>query len=78
MNLAHPSTWHFDDQCTLAVLQRIAESGAFRLMVSDAVYGRVSLYLENATWEQALDAVLRMQGLEQFVVDDTRLVSAGF
>ena len=78
MNLAHPAVWHFDDQSTLAVLQRLAESGGFRLIVSDAVYGRLSLHLEEATWEQALDAVLRLKGLEQFVVDDTRLVSAGF
>lgn len=72
------TTWHFDDVPTVSVLQRLAESGDFRLMVSDAVYGTVSLRLENATWEQALDAVLRLKGLEQLVVDDTRLFSAGF
>ena len=72
------TTWHFDDLALVSVLLRLAEAGKFRLIVSDAVYGNLTLLLHDATWEQALAVVLHLKGLEQFVVDDTRMISAGF
>jgi type IV pilus assembly protein PilQ len=71
---AATTTFHFDDIPVRSALQLLAEEGGFNLVVSDAVTGNVTLHLEDVTWEQVLDVVLRLKGLEQTVIGDSRTV----
>jgi len=48
-----------------SVLSLLAEVNDFSLVVSDAVSGNVTLRLVNVPWDQALDMVLRSEGLGQ-------------
>ena len=70
------TTFDFHDIPVRSALQLLAEEGQFNLVVSDSVKGNITLHLEDVTWEQALDVVLRLKGLEQRVVGDTRSVAA--
>ena len=76
---ARPGTtsFNFDNIPVRSALQLIAEEGHFNLVVSDSVQGNISLRLNDVTWEQALDLVLRIKGLQQRVEGDTRTVAAG-
>jgi type IV pilus assembly protein PilQ len=60
-----------------SALQFLADEGGFNLVVSDSVTGNVSLHLEDVTWEQALEVVLRLKGLEQHVDGSTRSIDVG-
>ena len=75
---AHGETtsFHFDNIPVRSALQLIAEEGGFNLVVSDAVQGNISLRLNDVTWEQALEILLRMKGLSQRVDGTTRSVGA--
>ena len=64
--------WHFDAVPIRSALQLLAEEGGFNLVVSDTVTGTVSLRMKDVTWEQVLTIVLRMKGLEQTVVGNSR------
>lgn len=68
------TTFHFEDIPVRSALQLLADEGDFNLVVSDAVEGNITLHLEDVTWEQVLAIVLKMKGLEQQVVGDTRAV----
>lgn len=68
--------FHFDDIPVRSALQFLAEEGDFNLVVSDSVQGNISLHLEDVTWEQVLDIVLKLEGLEQQVVGNSRTVRA--
>jgi type IV pilus assembly protein PilQ len=48
-----------------SVLSLLAEVNDFSLVVSDSVSGNVTLRLVNVPWDQALDMVLRSEGLGQ-------------
>jgi len=72
-----PATrFHFNNIPVRSALQLIANEGGFNLVVSDSVQGNVSLHLNNVTWEQALDVVLKLKGLEQRGNSTTRSVTA--
>ena len=45
------------------VLQIIAEEVGFNIVVSDSVGGNITLRLMNVPWDQALDVLLKAQGL---------------
>ena len=70
------TTWHFEDIPVRSALQLIAEEGGFNLVVGDTVTGNVTLHLEDVTWEQVLDVVLKLKGLEQHVGGTTRAIAA--
>jgi len=70
------TSFHFDNIPVRSALQLIAEEGRFNLIVSDSVQGNISLRLNDVTWEQALDIVLRIKHLQQHVDGDNR--SVGF
>jgi type IV pilus assembly protein PilQ len=72
---AETTDFHFDDIPVRSALQLLAEEGGFNLVVSDAVTGNVTLHLEDVTWEQVLDVVLRLKGLEQTVIGDSRSIA---
>lgn len=46
-----------------SVLQIIAEVAGVNMVVSDSVQGQITLQLENVPWDQALNVILRTQGL---------------
>jgi len=73
---AATTSFHFRNIPVRSALQLIAEEGHFNLVVSDSVQGTIDLRLTDVTWEQALEIVLRLKGLEQRVYSDTRSVTA--
>ncbi len=73
---APATSFHFSNIPVRAALVVIAQEGGFSLVVSDSVQGNVSLRLNNVTWQQALDIVLRLKGLDMRVNGTSRLVTA--
>ena len=71
---AGTTSFHFDNIPVRSALQLIAEEGGFDLVVSDSVQGNISLRLNDVTWQQALEIVLRIKGLQQRVDGATRSV----
>ena len=69
------TNFHFDNIPVRSALQLIAEEGGFNLVVSDSVQGNISLRLNDVTWQQALDLVLKIKGLQQHVDRNTRSVT---
>jgi len=60
-----PMTLNFQDVSVRAVLQIIASYNEFNLVTSDSVTGNITLRLEEVPWDQALDVVLRIKGLDK-------------
>lgn len=54
---------NFQDIEVRTVLQIIADFTGFNLVASDTVQGSITLRLKNVPWDQALDIVLKSQGL---------------
>lgn len=73
---APATSFHFVNMPVRAALQVIAEEGGFSLVVSDSVQGNVSLRLNNVTWQQALEVVMQLKGLDQRVHGTSRSVTA--
>ena len=71
------TTFRFENIPVRSALQFLAEEGQFNLVVSDSVQGTISLHLTDVTWEQALDVVLKLKGLEQQIDGGTRTVVGG-
>ncbi len=57
---------NFQEVGVRPVLQIIASLAGINMVVSDAVEGRVTLRLESVHWRNALDLVLRSEGLAQY------------
>ena len=62
---AEPLSLNFQDIDVRAALRVIANAADFNLVVSEAVSGRVTLRLKDVPWEQALDLVLQVAGLDR-------------
>ncbi len=60
-----PMSLNFQDISIRAVLQIIADYNGFNLVVSDSVSGSITLRLDGVPWDQALDIVLRVKGLDK-------------
>ncbi|MBH0058395.1 type IV pilus secretin PilQ family protein [Pseudoalteromonas sp. SWXJZ94C] len=60
-----PMTLNFQDISIRAVLQIIAGYNDFNLVTSDSVTGNITLRLDGVPWDQALDVVLRIKGLDK-------------
>ena len=58
-------TLNFQDIPVRAVLQIIAGYNEFNLVTSDSVTGNITLRLEGVPWDQALDVVLKVKGLDK-------------
>ena len=56
---------NFQDIHVRAVLQLVAEFTGINIVVSDTVTGNISLRLHDVPWEQALDTILNIQGLDK-------------
>lgn len=63
--LGRPMTLNFQDISVRAVLQIIAGYNDFNLVTSDSVSGNITLRLDGVPWDQALDVVLRVKGLDK-------------
>jgi type IV pilus assembly protein PilQ len=64
----------FQDIPTRTLLALIAETAGRNIIITDSVSGNVTLKLENVPWDQALDLVLRLKGLDKRVEDNVILV----
>jgi type IV pilus assembly protein PilQ len=71
------TSFHFDNIPVRSALQLLAEEGGFNLVVSDSVQGNISLRLHDVSWQQALELVLKIKGLQQRVDGSTRTVTVG-
>jgi type IV pilus assembly protein PilQ len=60
-----PMSLNFQDISIRSVLQIIADLNGFNLVTSDSVSGNVTLRLDGVPWDQALDIVLRVKGLDK-------------
>ncbi len=56
---------NFQDIPVRTVLQIIADYNSFNLVTSDSVTGNVTLRLDATPWDQALDIVLKVRGLDK-------------
>ncbi|OBP16401.1 secretin [Rheinheimera sp. SA_1] len=56
---------NFQDIPVRTVLQIIADYNGFNLVTSDSVVGNITLRLDGTPWDQALDIVLKVRGLDK-------------
>jgi len=56
---------NFQDVETRTILQLIADTSGKNIMVTDSVKGSMTLSLNRVPWDQALDLVLDLQGLDK-------------
>lgn len=60
-----PVTFNFQDVPVRTILQLIAEESEFNVVAADTVQGNITLRLDGVPWDQALDTLLRAQGLDK-------------
>jgi len=65
---------NFQDIEVRTVLQIIADFTGFNLVASDSVQGSITLRLKNVPWDQALDIVLKSQGLAKQQIGNVLMV----
>ena len=56
---------NFQDISVRTVLQIIADYNGFNLVASDTVVGNITLRLDGVPWDQALDLILKVKGLDK-------------
>jgi len=56
---------NFQDIPVRTVLQIIADYNGFNLVTSDTVEGSITLRLDGVPWDQALDIILKVKGLDK-------------
>ena len=66
---------NFQDIPVRNVLQLIADYNQFNLVVSDSVSGNLTLRLDGVPWQQVLDIILQVKGLDKRVKGDVILVA---
>lgn len=65
---------NFQDIEVRTVLQIIADFTGFNLVASDSVQGNITLRLKNVPWDQALDIVLKSQGLAKQLIGNVLMI----
>lgn len=70
-----PISLNFQDVPVRTVLQLIADFNHFNLVVTDSVTGNITLRLDGVPWEQALDTVLKVKGLDKRLDNNILLVA---
>jgi len=60
-----PISLNFQDIPVRTVLQLIADFNQLNLVAADSVQGNITLRLEGVPWEQALDIILKIKGLDK-------------
>lgn len=66
---------NFQDIPVRNVLQLIADYNQFNLVVSDSVEGNLTLRLDGVPWQQVLDIILQVKGLDKRVDSNVILVA---
>ncbi|CAK3957318.1 type IV pilus assembly protein PilQ [Vibrio crassostreae] len=66
---------NFQDIPVRNVLQLIADYNDFNLVVSDSVAGNLTLRLDGVPWQQVLDIILQVKGLDKRVEGNVILVA---
>lgn len=66
---------NFQDIPVRNVLQLIAEYNGFNLVVSDSVTGNLTLRLDGVPWQQVLDIILQVKGLDKQIEGNVVLVA---
>jgi len=66
---------NFQDIPVRTVLQIIADYNGFNLVTSDTVSGNVTLRLDGVPWDQALDIILKVKGLDKRMDGNILLVA---
>lgn len=56
---------NFQDISVRTVLQIVADYNGFNLVTSDTVAGNITLRLDGVPWDQALDIILKVKGLDK-------------
>ncbi len=65
---------NFQDIEIRAILQIIADFSGFNIIASDSVKGNITLRLQNVPWDQALDIILKSEGLDKRQYGNVMLV----
>ncbi|MGL5654631.1 MAG: secretin N-terminal domain-containing protein, partial [Vibrio sp.] len=66
---------NFQDIPVRNVLQLIADYNSFNLVVSDSVVGNLTLRLDGVPWQQVLDIILQVKGLDKRVDGNVILIA---
>lgn len=67
-------TANFQDIETRTLLQLVADQSGKNIFVTDSVKGSVTLRVDRVPWDQVLDLVLQLQGLDKRVHDNVIIV----
>ncbi len=70
-----PISLNFQEISIRSVLQILADFNNFNLVTTDSVTGNITLRLDNVPWEQALETVLRVKGLDKRLEGNILLVA---
>ncbi|CAH0534591.1 Type IV pilus biogenesis and competence protein PilQ [Vibrio stylophorae] len=70
-----PITLNFQNIPVRSVLQLIADYNNFNLVVADSVQGSVTLQLNSVPWQEALDVILQLRGLERRIKGNIMLIA---
>lgn len=70
-----PISLNFQDVPVRTVLQIIADYTGFNLVTSDSVSGNITLRLDGTPWDQALDMVLKVRGLDKRLEGNILLIA---
>lgn len=70
-----PISLNFQDIPVRTVLQLIADFNNLNLVTTDSVQGNITLRLDDVPWEQALDLVLKVRGLDKRLENNVLLVA---
>lgn len=68
-------SFNFQNIEVRSILQIIAEMAGLNLIASDSVQGSITLRLQDVPWDQALELVLRTQGLDKRMDGNVLLVA---
>ncbi|GEK13157.1 type IV pilus secretin PilQ [Aliivibrio fischeri] len=70
-----PISINFQDIPVRHVLQLIADYNDFNLVVADSVKGNLTLRLDGVPWQQVLDIILQVKGLDKRVEGNVVLIA---
>lgn len=70
-----PISLNFQDIPVRTVLQLIADFNKLNLVTTDSVRGNITLRMDDVPWEQALDIILKVKGLDKRLDNNVLLIA---